>query len=208
MTRPRVSIVCSDKNHPVFAYLERWGGYDELVTRTADLSGGDLLFLVSCTEMVRPKTIEMYSSTLVLHASDLPIGRGWSPHIWAIVEGANEVTLSLLEAEEPVDTGDVWAKRVIRFDGTELFDEINAKLFENEIALIEWAITNYETIRPEKQLGSSTYWPRRTPADSEIDGNLPLSEQFDTLRVADPDRYPATVELRGKRFKIRLERIE
>jgi methionyl-tRNA formyltransferase len=55
-----------------------------------------------------------YDSSLVLHASDLPAGRGWSPHIWAITNGAESVTLSLLEAEDQVDSGRIWKKMIRR----------------------------------------------------------------------------------------------
>lgn len=170
--------------------------------------GGDLLFLVSCTEIVSQSVSDQYKKTLVLHASDLPRGRGWSPHIWSILDGSDEITVSLLEAAEPVDSGDIWAKKTIVLEGTELYDEINDRLFDAEIELMEWAIDHFSDVTPVRQDGEPTYLRRRTPEDSWIDATRPLDEQFDLLRVADPVRFPAIVELRGKKFRLRLDRID
>ena len=53
--------------------------------------------------------------TLVLHASDLPDGRGWSPHVWDVISGKSSLTLSLINAEDSVDTGHIWKKRIYSF---------------------------------------------------------------------------------------------
>ena len=69
----------------------------------------------------------MFQQCLVLHASDLPKNRGWSPHVWSILNGENDITLSLLEAEDKVDMGRIWKKAKIKLnienmlDGTERF---------------------------------------------------------------------------------------
>lgn len=203
-----VSVLCSSQQHPVFPRLEEWGRYSELRTKASQLSGGDLLFLVSCTELIPSDIRNLYSKTLVLHASDLPQGRGWSPHVWQIIEGGKELVVSLIEAEDIVDTGAIWAKEHIELEGTELFDEINDLVFAAEIRLMNRAIDQFSFMTPTPQVGSSTYYPRRTRQDSRISVELPIQAQFDLLRVADPDRYPAWFEFRGKKFKIRVERFD
>ena len=75
------------------------------------LAGGEILFLVSCNEIIGKDVRDRYMATLVIHASDLPKGRGWSPHIWQIIEGKKEIMVSLLEAEDAVDSGAIWAKK-------------------------------------------------------------------------------------------------
>lgn len=208
MKQPTISVLCSSPEHPVYARLVAWGGYDELCTRSSELSGGNLLFLVSATEIVRSEVTDRYDATLVLHASSLPSGRGWSPHIWDIVNGANKLTVTLLEAAEPVDSGRIWAQRDVPLDGTELYDEINDKLFDAEVALMEWAARHFGSVEPREQVGTPTYHPRRTPEDSQLDPNRSLAEQFNLMRVADPNRFPNTVELGGKLFRLRLERVD
>src|SRR3974390_1518134 len=115
----KVSILCSDCNHPIQGPLREWGTSRrnaheiEIAQQSSKLSGGDLLFLISCHEIIKAPTLDRYRKALVIHASDLPHGRGWSPHIWAVLEGRPELTVTLLEVREPVDTGPIWAKRNI-----------------------------------------------------------------------------------------------
>ena len=59
---------------------------------------------------------------------------------------------------------------------------------------------------PQPKEGA-THWPKRNPADSQLDVSKTLSELFDQIRVCDPDRYPAFFELRGHAFKLKIEKI-
>lgn len=201
----RISVLCSSPKHPVYERLAEWDRFSELCTESSALSGGDILFLVSCTELIGPEIRERYAATLVLHASKLPEGRGWSPHIWQVLEGRNYLTLSLLEAEDAVDSGAIWATRKIPLTGTELSAEINHLLFTAEIELMDWAIENFSTVSPSPQSGTPSYYPKRGPEQSRIDPERSIAEQFDLLRVCDPERFPAFFDYRGRRFTIRLE---
>lgn len=182
----------------------------ELVRKKSELSGGDILFLISCSEIVGSADRSAYRATLVLHASDLPRGRGWSPHIWRLIEGADEITLSLLEAEDKVDSGRIWKKLKFPVPKHALWDEINTRLFEAEIELIDFAVSEFEQVCPTVQDASieASYYPRRTPADSQIDTSQSIASQFDRIRVCDPNRFPAFFELHGKKYKLILERID
>lgn len=208
--RRRVDVVCSDPEHGVNAWLEGWvsrqAPTDDVAVhrRAADLQGGDFLFLVSCTEIVRREVRDRYRHCLVLHGSDLPEGRGWSPVVWQVLEGRSEFTVSLLVAEDEVDSGDVWARHRFAVPPDAVAREINARVFDAELALMTWALENCDRSRPEPQDGVPTYYPRRTPADSTLDAERSLSDQFDLLRVSDPDRYPARVQVRGRWFTLRL----
>lgn len=210
----KVTILCSDAAHPINAYLERWMANVqpavsvERVRRKKDVSGGDLLFLVSCSEIITAQDRSAYGASLVLHASDLPKGRGWSPHIWELSQGADAITLSLLEAEDRVDTGRIWKKVHIPVPKHALWDEINSLLFQAEIDLIEFAIANFGAIDPEPQADGipATYYPRRTPLDSRIDPFRSIAEQFDLIRVCDSNRFPAYFDYLGHRYLLKIEK--
>lgn len=212
----QISLLCSDEQHPVNDFLKKWIGAQqgvhqvELVRRKSELSGGDILFLISCAEIVGPTDRSAYRATLVLHASDLPHGRGWSPHIWQILDGADEIILSLLEADDKVDSGRIWKKLKFPVPKDALWEEINTRLFEAEIELIDFAVSEFEQVRPIKQEPSiePSYCLRRTPADSQIDPSQSISSQFDRIRVCDPNRFPAFFELHGKKYKLILEKID
>lgn len=173
------------------------------------LEGGDLLFLVSCAHIVRDEDRRRYGATLVLHASDLPQGRGWSPHVWAIVGGASRVPVCLLEARDPVDTGDVWLRTTFDLEGHELLPEINEKLFAAELGLMTEAVEQFGSLQPVPQAGDpGPYMKKRTPDHSRLDPDLPIAQQFDLLRVVDNERYPAFFDYRGKRYNLRIEKAD
>lgn len=212
----RIAILCSDPEHPVVSRLKAWKeandpSHDvEIVHALDELNPADILFLVSCSQLVSEEKRANFGRTMVLHASDLPKGRGWSPHIWEILAGAKVLTLSLIEAADPVDTGDVWAKTQFEVPETALYDEINSLLFDAELKLIDEGIRMVEDGKepsPQAEVGGS-WFPRRGPSDSEIDPEKSIAEQFDLLRVADPDRYPSFMSHRGAKYKIVLKQMD
>lgn len=211
-----ISILSTDPTHPVISYLQRWtanmssrGHSVALFYDKADLQGGDILFLVSCSQLIRDTVRSKFRTTLVLHASDLPKGRGWSPYIWSILDGENLITVSLLEANDPVDSGAIWLKEKFSLEGHELLSEINEKLFNVELSLMTKAVEKYKNIIPIQQSGDpGLYRRKRSPEDSRLDPNKTIAEQFDLLRVADSQRFPAFIDYRGKRYLVKIEKDE
>lgn len=211
----RISILCTSPEHPVNPWLLRWQQANEknhdieIVTRKDMLRGGDLLFLISCSEIVGPDICSRYGASLVIHASDLPHGRGWSPHIWQILEGRRHITLTLLEAAEKVDSGDIWQQLAIDIAPHWLHDEINAAIFDAELQLMDFAVANFASISPRAQPSdiASTWYRKRTPEDSRLDPDRSIAAQFDLIRVCDPARFPAFFELHGHTFKVTVEKI-
>lgn len=209
----KISVLCSTRDHPAWPELERWVARQsrqhqvELVDRPGALSGGDLLFLVSCQEIVGGDLRSRYRQTLVVHASDLPEGRGWSPLVWQILEGRDRIAVTLLEAADEVDAGPILGQRWLVFEGHELVDEINASLIEAELALLDLAVAQFGFLAPRAQdEGRASWYRRRRPEDSRLDPGKTLGEQFDLLRVCDPQRYPAFFEHRGHRYRLRIEK--
>lgn len=210
----KLTLLCSDAKHPVNTYLEDWVATDgqkhtvEVVRKKAENSGGDILLLISCSEIITAQDRAKYGACLVLHASDLPKGRGWSPHIWELSQGAKSITVALLEAEDKVDSGRIWKRLQIPVPKHALWDEINHLLFMAEVQLINFAVENYNSIEPQPQPddAQASYHPRRTPQNSQIDPGKSIAEQFDLIRVCDPNRFPAFFEHLGQRYLLKLEK--
>ena len=168
---------------------------------------GDILFLVSCAQVINNFDRQKFTHVLVLHASDLPSRRGWSPHIWAILDGENQITVSLLEAAEQVDTGRVWLKKSFMLEGHELLDEVNEKLFNLELNLMTVAVMNADQIHPQDQIGDpGSYMRKRVADDSRIDPYKSIATQFNLLRIVDSQRYPAFFEYLGVKYVIKIEK--
>ncbi len=211
----KITILSTSSTHPVNEWIGAWmrkhGAQHsiDLVRSRKELSKGDVLFLVSCGEIVTSKDRAPYEHTFVLHASDLPKGRGWNPHIWAVVNGETEVTVSILEAEDRVDTGAIWGQLVVPIPKHFLWDEINKAVFDAEFALMDLVVTGIDTIEPRLQATDiePTYHRLRTPLDGRLDPKKSIADQFDLMRVSDPERYPAFIEMDGYKFTLRLERV-
>lgn len=77
-----IEILCSSTDHPVNTWLKNWKEKKfakdrvRLVHSKSDLSNGDILFLVSCTELIGSDIRSRFKNTAVIHASDLPEGAG------------------------------------------------------------------------------------------------------------------------------------
>lgn len=211
----KVTVLMSDACHPVVPVIEDWAGemgacgfdvttlYDK-----AQLSGGDILFLISFGEILEKRFRDKFGSTMVVHASDLPAGKGWSPHIWQIIEGASNIVVSLIEAEDYVDSGRVVAKTEFDLRGDELIEEINQRLFTAETALMTFALKNYKDLEPVPQPDRpSSSYPRRSPEDSRLDPDKTILEQFNLLRIVDNERYPAFFEVAGCKYRLKIEKV-
>jgi methionyl-tRNA formyltransferase len=95
-----------------------------------------------------------FRHALVIHASDLPKGRGWSPHIWSILRGDDHLTVSLPVADDPVDSGAIFTREIVPLAGTELYDEVHRKLFEAELRLMTWALDACDRVTPTAPTGT------------------------------------------------------
>ncbi|MDC0587007.1 UDP-glucuronic acid dehydrogenase [Gammaproteobacteria bacterium] len=212
----KISIICSSKEHPVNNWIERWITENEsshsieLFRKSSELSGGDILFIISCSEKILKEPRELFKKCLVLHASDLPDGKGWSPHVWQILEDKDQITLSLIEAKDEFDSGDIWKKSLLYIPKHFDFFEISELLFMAEMKMLDFAIDNFKTIKTQKQqkMDSPRIYKKREPKDSELNPEKSIREQFNLLRVSDPQNYPAFFNLYGHKYKILIEKDE
>jgi len=211
----KITILCSDSTHKIFPYLQKWKDINsakyeiDLVNSSKDVDSGDILFLISCTKMIQKDVRNNFDKTLVIHESDLPKGRGWSPLVWQILEGSKIIPITLFEAEDKVDSGDIWKKSSVQIEDHETFPEINSKVFSEKLKLMDFAIQNFQSIIPIPQLKENiTYYPKRTPADSKLDITKSIDEQFDLLRIADDVRYPCYIEFREHKYTLHLKKCQ
>ncbi|MGB3547647.1 MAG: hypothetical protein WBA17_11770 [Saprospiraceae bacterium] len=184
--------------------LTRAGHAAKLLHEHEAVEQGDILCLLSCEKLF--KRLELNRHNLVVHSSDLPRGKGWSPLTWQILEGKNDIPMTLFEAAAEVDAGVVYNRAVLTFNGTELLPEMTRLQGEKIVEIILRFVAAYPRVNGKPQEGESTFYPRRRPADSRLDPERSLAEQFNLLRVCDNERYPAFFDFRGERYTIRIER--
>lgn len=168
------------------------------------LPEGDICFLLSCSRLVDKAHLQRHRHNIVVHASDLPQGKGFSPLQWQILAGKNEIPLTLFEAVEGVDAGPYYLKSSVQFDGTELYDELRAKLAEKVNALCLEYVRRMDELTPIPQSGPETFFRRRTRADDELSVEKTIAEQFNHLRIADNERYPLFFRYRGRKYYLKI----
>lgn len=212
----KITILCSSTEHPIYSQLLEFCALNraeheiEVHQKISEANGGDILFLVAFSQILNFEERSKYQKTVVLHNSKVPLGRGWSPHVWQILEGKTKLYVTILEAQDQVDTGDIWCQTMVTIPKTALHNEINDAIFKAGIQLMQEVIETFESINPVAQDSTidASYYPKRTPTDSILNINKSIAEQFDLIRVSDPDRYPAQFQIHGKTFKLLVEHYE
>jgi methionyl-tRNA formyltransferase len=184
----------------------RTGHTVEWVHEPAELQGGDNCFYLSCGQLVPAQIRARYRHNLVVHESALPHGKGWSPLTWQVLEGCTEIPVTLLEAAERVDSGLIYAEEIIRLRGDELVSELRARQAAATLTLCRRFVQDYAecVARARAQSGQETFYARRRPEDSRLAPERSLAEQFNQLRVADNERYPAFFEHQGRRYRLAI----
>ena len=191
-------------------YWIKHGFQVKLVHKQEDILAGDFCFILGCTQILKESTLKKNKHNLVVHESKLPHGKGWSPLSWQILEGKNIITISLFEAEMSVDSGVIYIQEDMRFEGHELVYELRKIQLTHTINLCKQFVSNYPAVvqNPIKQRGRETFYPKRPPADSILDINSSILNQFNLLRIVDNKKYPAYFEINGCRYKIRIDKVE
>lgn len=170
----------------------------------SEIRAGELAFFLSCGEIVPPGILSLNKHNLVVHASDLPQGKGGTPLTWQILEGKNEITVCLLEAADKVDSGDIYFKEVINFNGGELLEELHAAVGSVTLNLVLRFIARYPHIKGDKQSGPESFYKRRFPKDSEVSIDKTLRDLFNNLRIADNEKYPVFFEHLGQKYILKI----
>jgi methionyl-tRNA formyltransferase len=176
------------------------------VEQTPDVPEGDAAFFLGCSRIVPAEILRRNRLNLVVHGSDLPRGRGFSPIPWQVLEGRNRIPIVLFEAEETLDSGPIYFRDAIELDGTELLDEIRTKTWEKIEVLITRFLETHRTVSPVPQEGPPSFYAKRGPKDDELDPEKSLASQFDHLRIVDNDRYPAWFTHRGQRYILKISK--
>lgn len=171
-----------------------------------DIKNGDICFLLSCSRIVEEKYLSLNKNNIVVHASDLPNGKGFSPLQWQILEGKNEIVLSMIEAFDEVDAGPIYFKHIIHFEGHELYDELRNALGIEIIEMCVKYVNSCRQLRPVEQSGETTFYKKRKIKDDEVDPSKTIKDLFNHFRIADNHNYPLFFFLNGHKYYIRVEK--
>jgi methionyl-tRNA formyltransferase len=174
------------------------------VYKTSDIVGGDIMLVLSCEKILKAEYLKLHKSNVVVHPSKVPLGKGWSPLAWQVLEGSNNIPVSLFEAVEAVDAGDVYIVDYIKLEGHELNEEIKHQQGLLTMKMVKQYINEFESMVGIPQSGEETFYPRRRQKENELDIDKTIAEQFNLFRVVDNERYPAHFNLNGTKYILKI----
>ncbi len=117
-----------------------------------------------------------------VHFSLLPRWRGAAPVERAILAGDAETGVCLMELEEGLDTGPVYARAITPIGEEETADELRRRLGDIGTKLLLRSLsTGLGT--PVPQAGEPTYAAKVEPAELHLDFSLPAEVVNRTVRV-------------------------
>jgi len=186
--------------------LESNGHHCVLCRTHEEIGEGDIAFYLGCVRITPDSVLKRNSYNLVVHESDLPSGRGFSPLTWQILSGDSRIPVCLIEASAEVDAGLIYDRAELSFEGHELSPELRDQQGQRTIELCERFCARKSGPIGEAQSGEASYFRRRHPRDSELDVSKSIASQFPLLRVVDNIRYPAFFHYAGHRYRIQIEK--
>ena len=209
--------LCSDQSSWINDFIPAWalqwraaGHSLAWAHNAALLPESHVCFYLSYGRIVGAELRARHGNNLVVHESDLPAGRGWSPLTWQVLQGAQNIVVTLFEAADEVDAGEIYGQTLIQLHGDELVADLRWQQSVATFKLCTEFIDGYPSVLhlAREQQGTPSYFPRRKPVDSRIDLDLPLRDQFNLLRVCDNIRYPAWFECAGARYTLNINRVK
>ena len=189
------------------AQLEMKGIECDIALNYEYISYADAVFFLGCTSVCPEKILSRNKHNFVVHESKLPSGRGFAPISWEILNGADHLTFSLIEACARVDQGRIVKQFSVTLLGHELCQDLRKIQGENTVKICNDFILHGDLSEAYPQRGRASYFRRRTPADSELNIHKTIAEQFNLLRIVDNERYPAFFKYRGRKYMLNIEDI-
>jgi len=160
-------------------------------------TGAELGVVVAFGQLIKPHVLAKVPM-VNLHFSLLPRWRGAAPVERAILAGDDETGVCVMEVEEGLDTGGIYALERVRIHPHETADELRARLVAIGTPLLLEVLARPGGIgEPMPQEGEPTYAAKLTPEELELDWSKPADQLARLPRVG-----KAWTTFRGRRLLV------
>lgn len=143
-----------------------------------------------------------------LHASLLPRWRGAAPIQWSIIAGDRETGVSLMQMDEGLDTGPVYARRAIAIGDDETAGELAVRIAELAAVVVREDLpraVSGELVAEPQDHARATHAPPIESEHARIDWARSAEEIARLVRGMAP-RPAAHTRLRGKHLRLLVAR--
>jgi len=167
----------------------------------------DLVVLAGYGPILRGATLELAAHGAInLHGGKLPEYRGSSPLNWALINGEREFTLSIIQVDRGVDTGDILAERTWPIGLDDTVVDLDHIANDNFPAMLVDVLDSlgHDTLTPSPQAEEAAgYYPLRFPDDGFIAWDLMTADQVHNRIRALTHPFPgAFTFLRRRRVRL------
>ncbi len=178
---------------------------DESLRTAVAATESDIAVVVAYGRILRKETLATTRVGFVnVHFSVLPRWRGASPVEHAILYGDEETGVSLMRLDEGLDTGPVIAIRKAEIVPSDTGGSLTARLSALGASLLVDALPSFMTgaLVPAAQIDAgTTYAPRLTPFDAQLDPQRSATELERAIRAFHP-RPGAWLSVDDTRLKV------
>ena len=157
--------------------------------------GADLGVVVAFGQLIKRPVLEQMPM-VNLHFSLLPRWRGAAPVERALLAGDEVTGVCVMQLEEGLDTGPVFATGVVEIAPDATLRTLRDELVELGTEMLLDQLTSGFG-RPSPQVGETTYAAKIDPAELQLDWSRPAVELDRTVRLGG-----AWTTFRGRRLKV------
>lgn len=188
--------------------LTESAGHEFTKNKKAETLTGDydLIFAVSWRYMI-PKAFyeKARLGAYVFHDSLLPRYRGFSPTVWAMINGEKRVGASLIRMAEGVDEGDILDQYGTYVGEADYISDVMERITQGYLGMLERTLPSIldgtvEGVRQEG-FGVPTYCAKWTPDDARIDWKQPAHKVLSLIR-ATSHPYPGAFFMLCNQLKV------
>jgi methionyl-tRNA formyltransferase len=164
----------------------------------------DLLFTVSWRYMVPRHVYERTRiGAYLFHDSLLPAYRGFSPTVWAILNGEASTGVTLIRMAEAIDAGEIVDQESVPIGPDDTIAQVLERVTATYLQVLERSLpalaSGQPPLRPQHQQ-AATYCCRRLPEDNEIDWQRTSRQVHDLVRAVTRPYPGAFTFLEGRRL--------
>jgi methionyl-tRNA formyltransferase len=178
---------------------QRWSQFWESTTV-------DLMFAVNWRYMIpasvyrRPRL-----GAFVFHDSLLPEYRGFSPTVWAIINGEDHTGATLFEIAEEVDAGDIVDQERVSIGPDDTIAVVMERVTQTYLDLLERNLDNLingTAPRYPQDHSRATYTCKRLPEDNQINWAASTEDTYNLIRAVSAPYPGAYTHLSGRKIYI------